>query len=97
MAVVAYDPDTLVLDLDFDDQSRPRPSSELTMQVRHDDGKWHRRMPGLTETSCGLPLYRLGLQPRHESLAGRLCETCFTARELAKSAEINAAILKQVT
>jgi hypothetical protein len=91
MAEAAYEPDTIVVDVeDPAHQPRRRPSSELTMQVRHDDGKWHRRMPDLSETACGLPLYRLGQQLRIESLAENLCEECFTKRERERSAVINA-------
>lgn len=106
MAVtVPYERDTEVIDVDIEEPEggpyrqlhSERKDAELTMQVRHDDGKWHRMMPDRTETTCGAPLFRLGLQPRHHSLAGLLCEVCHTPRELAKSAEINAAVLKSVT
>jgi hypothetical protein len=83
-SIFAYDPDTVVVDLPEDRPARPL-HAELTMQVHHDDGAWHRRTPDLSMTACGMPLYRLGQALRVETYAGPqpLCRTCFTPFELA--------------
>lgn len=65
----------------------PRVSTEeLTMHV-HVDGEWHRRMPDLSETSCGRPFHSQFSTPRREELTGALCETCFTPRERQRAQE----------
>lgn len=92
-----YEPDTIIVDVPEERPSRRR--EELTMQVHHDDGAWHRRTPDLSMTACGLPLQRLGQALRVETYGGHqpLCRTCFTPFELAIHDGLIAEIRKQVT
>ncbi len=76
------------------------PAEDLTVQIHHDDGCWHRRAIGGTHTACGLPILRHDHHtPRHETYTDNLCRgpkrdgvgACFSTWELAKSDELNAA------
>ncbi len=89
--ITAYEPDTIVVDVHED--------PELTMQVHHDDGAWHRRTPDISMTACGLPLYRLGQSLRVETYAGPqpLCRTCFTPFELAIHDQLMDELRKRTT
>lgn len=71
---------------------------DLTMQVKLEDNRYHRRAIGGFFTACGKPLSgRLSQSLRHETYEGKLCEPwvndngqtvcCFSAFEL----ELNAA------
>lgn len=93
----AYEPDTIIVDV-HEDRSSQRPlHAELTMQVHHDDGSWHRRTPDISTTACGKPLVRLGQALRVETYAGPLCRECFTPYELAINEQLREAERKQVT
>lgn len=96
MATTAYEPDTIVIEMPEDRPSR-RLHAELTMQVHHDDGNWHRRTPDLSMTACGLPLARLGQALRVETYGGHqpLCRVCFTPFELAIHDQLVEEIRKQ--
>jgi len=46
-------------------------------------GKWHRRTPDMSATSCGI-LYHSQFAPtRREELCNPLCDACFTPYELS--------------
>jgi hypothetical protein len=83
----AYAPDTVVVDVEEPPAvARPRTTTEdLTMQVHHSDGSWHRRAAvggGHRFTGCGEQT-AVGSPIRHEEYGGPLCQKgCFTAFEL---------------
>ncbi len=97
MATTAYEPDTVIVDVEERPSAPRRPTAELTMQVHHDDGRWHRRTPDLSMTACGKPLFRLGQMLRHETYAGEICGECFTPFELAINAQLLAAERAETT
>jgi hypothetical protein len=72
--------DTVVVD-------DPDERQDLTVQIRMDDGQWHRKMIGGLRTACGKSInYRHGYQPRHESYDGALClDGCFSPDEVAEN------------
>lgn len=77
----AYEPDTLVVDVE------ESPATEdPTMQIRLDDGHWHRKIAGVSGlfVACGEAIVpRLGHEIRHEAFDGRLCKAgCFSPFEL---------------
>lgn len=77
--------DTVVVDVDDFTPPRARVRTEdLTMHVFH-EGRWHRRMPDLSATSCD-EQYNSQFAPlRREELTHPLCPRCFTAAELARA------------
>lgn len=93
-AALAYDRDTLVVDID-DCTPRTTPpavsraaTEELTMQV-YVAGLWHRRMPDLRDTSCELRIDSPRSPVRRNELRGDLCPICHTAPEMERAAENN--------
>lgn len=81
------------------------PQDDLTVQIHHDDGHWHRRAIGGERTGCGDPLARnlggpgfVGNGLRNETYLaheGPLCRRgCFSPWELEKSAEDTALFLE---
>lgn len=68
------------------------PLEDLTVQVHHDDGYWHRRAIGGVRTGCGTILVaRDGHALRMESYEGPLCEGgCFSPWELLESLRLRA-------
>lgn len=81
--VRSYDPEPITAETW---QPPKRATQDLTMQVQLDDGRWHRRIPGVSGTvvACGKPILLPGGQSiRHESYDGQLCrDGCFSAFEL---------------
>lgn len=49
-------------------------------------GQWHRRLPDLSATACGVPFNSQFTAPRREELTGELCGECFTEHELELAA-----------
>jgi hypothetical protein len=68
-------------------------SEDLTVQMRDDEGIWHRRAIGGFATACGdLIEHRLAQAVRHESYLDRICrDGCFSHFELALSEQANRA------
>ncbi len=85
-AAIAYDRDTYVVDLD-EGPSLPRASTEELEMQTYVQGAWHRRMPDLSETSCGQSIDSPRAPVRRNELRGDLCPICHTERELLKTAE----------
>lgn len=78
MALLAYEPDTVIVDL-----ALPRVATEdLTMQVLV-NGSYHRRLPNLSATACGTRYHAQFAPTRREQLRHPLCSTCHTPLELA--------------
>lgn len=86
-AVRYYETDTAVVDVDD-----WNPREDLTVQIRDDNGTWHRKAIGGFHTACGDPIeHRLGQELRHERYDGQVCSKgCFSRWELEKTAENNA-------
>lgn len=87
--VLNYEPDTAVVDVDEVPPVRSRTVTDgaMTMQVLI-DGKHHRRMPDLSETSCGKRIETQFQPVRREELDDTLCDVCFTWRERTKGKAI---------
>ena len=77
------------------DDPAARPLDDLTVQIQHNDGFWHRKSIGGLTTACGLPLPRAIGGPGYEGLArrfetyselfgnGQLCRKgCFSPHEI---------------
>lgn len=79
---VAYEPDTIVMDLD--EQAASAPTEELTMHAMV-EGQWHRRMPDLSETSCEKRYHSQFAPLRREELTHPLCPICFTPAEIRRA------------
>lgn len=85
--------------------SRPPPTpsaiADIAVQVKLDDGQWHRKAIGGLETACHDPQpinYRLVLDTRHESYEGAIClDGCFSLSEVAKSDDLNNRKRKELT
>lgn len=63
------------------------PREDLTVQVHHDDGCWHRRAIGGSTTACGLDLPE---KDRHalrlETYGGHICRAgCFSPYEVREN------------
>lgn len=90
----SYTADTIVIPVELPDLD----AEGRRMQIRVDGSEWHRkklsRSGRLPMTACGKSIDpRFNLGTRFESYEGQLCKDgCFTASELADSAEINAEI-----
>lgn len=80
-ALAKYEPDTFVVDV----ESRV-PTEDLTMQTNV-LGVWHRRLPDLSATSCGMPFNSQFSPVRREELTHPLCPDCFTSFELRRANE----------
>lgn len=79
---VAYEPDTIV-----EEPSLGRVSTEDLLMQTNVLGVWHRRLPDLSATSCGMPFNSQFSPVRREELRHPLCPDCFTAFELRKADE----------
>ncbi len=73
---VAYEADTIVLD--------PGEQEGVTMQI-FANGTWHRRLPDLSATACGVAFHSQFAPARRETLQHPLCPGCFTPIELARA------------
>lgn len=72
----------------MDEIARPRTtSSDLSRQVMV-EGAWHRRLPDLSSTACGLAYPSQFCPLRSEMLVAPLCFICFTAVEIARADEL---------
>jgi hypothetical protein len=89
LSLSAYDVDTLVADEPAEPFSRPRTVTDgaMTMQVYIE--KWHRRIPTLSHTACGLRIDGQRNRVRREELTEALCPDCFTGYELELAARNN--------
>lgn len=80
--------DTFVID-DPDDPAWPSVSRTRTededMQVLV-MGQYHRRLPDLSGTACGIPYHSQFCPTRRNELTGDLCGICFTDHELLNAA-----------
>lgn len=91
----AYEPDAVVVEVeDWADQrptiATPRARTEDLVMYVYVDGAWHRRLPDLSATSCGLPYNGQFARTNREDLSLPIsleCE-CFTTREHADHAKI---------
>jgi YD repeat-containing protein len=81
--------DTIVVDVDHSPSVLTRtPTEDLTMQVKLDDGAWHREMTW-DETACEKPIDR-PIDRRPNKYDEKLCtEGCWTKRELLKAQAAN--------
>lgn len=66
-------------------RSRTSTDGALTMQV-YKDAHWHRRMPDLATTACGIPIHSQFDPIRREEICVPLCSACFTQFELERAA-----------
>lgn len=66
---------------------RPRTATDgaLTMQV-YKGAHWHRRMPDLATTACGVPIHSQFDPVRREEICLPLCTECFSKYELHRAA-----------
>lgn len=87
-SAVAYEPDTIVEEQESSVvpiRSRTNTGGELTMQV-YKDSSWHRRMPDLATTACGIPIHSQFDPVRREEICLPLCSECFSKFELNRAA-----------
>lgn len=88
LSLSAYDVDTYVEDEPEPlSLSRTVTDGAMTMQVYIE--KWHRRIPTLSHTVCGLRIDGERNRVRREELTADLCPDCFTAYELTLAATNN--------
>ncbi len=66
-------------------------AEDLSVQVRTDGSRWHRRAIGGRATACGAPIERgWDFDLRYETYRGELCtDGCFSKFELAESDRAN--------
>ena len=84
----AYEPDTVVEEQEapvIPIRSRTSTDGALTMQV-YKGTHWHRRMPDLATTACGIPIHSQFDPVRREEICVPLCSLCFTQFELDRAA-----------
>jgi len=84
--------ETIVMD-DPDDAWRPpRELEEVDVQIRLDDGAYH-RIATLTNTACGEVInLRLQQEQRRQKYEGHLCTSCYSPFELALTKTTNTAL-----